>query len=165
MRDHDDGPSVTDVGHVLLNDRFGFIVQGAGGFVENEDPRIRHQGTRDRNPLPLPTRERTAMLPDPRVVPLGQFHNELVRPSELRRLHHRLHRQPRIGQGNVVAHRPVEQEILLQHDADVPTQPGGIHVRQIHPIDQDAPPFRHIEALDQFRDRAFSGRAPDRVRS
>ena len=32
---NDDGPcGLCRLRHVLLNDRFGFIVQGAGGFVE-----------------------------------------------------------------------------------------------------------------------------------
>jgi hypothetical protein len=49
------------------------------------------------------------------------------------------HRHRRIGERDVVAHRAVEQHVLLLDDADLAAQPGRIGHREIHPVHQDAP--------------------------
>ena len=55
MGNDDDRAAFADLRHVLLNDRFGFIVQRAGGFIENENARVGHQRAGNRNPLALAT--------------------------------------------------------------------------------------------------------------
>ena len=47
------GPSLGDVGHVALHDGLGFVVERAGGFVQDEDARIGEEGARNRKTLPL----------------------------------------------------------------------------------------------------------------
>ena len=82
-----------------------------------------------------------------------------------------LDRQCWIGQSDIVANRPIEQHVLLQDDADLPSQPGGIDHGEIDAVDEDAAAFRHVKSLDQLGQRALarsrrsdnadaSGRAP-----
>ena len=92
-----------------------------------------------------------------RVIAFRQFQNELVRAGQLGRLDHLLHRQPRIGQRDVVSHGTVEEKIFLEHDSHLPTQPGRVHLREIDTIDEDAPAFRHIQPLNQLGNGALAG--------
>ena len=96
------------------------------------------------------------MLADHGVVAFGQFQDELVRAGQLGGLHHRLQRRGRVGQGDVLAHAAVEQQVLLQHHADLAAQLGG-STRPSHAVDQDPAAFRHIQALHQFGQRALAG--------
>ena len=62
----------------------------------------------------------------------------------------------RVGERDIVAHRAVEQHVFLQHDADLPPQPGEIDHGEIDAIDQDAAALRHVEPLDELGKRAFA---------
>ena len=57
MRDDEDGSSLANLRHVLLDDGFGFVIQCARRFIENQNARIGDQGSCDGNALPLSTRE------------------------------------------------------------------------------------------------------------
>ncbi len=59
-------------------------VDRCGRVVEDEDARVDREGPRDRDPLPLPARERDAALADDGVVALRQPLDELVRLREPR---------------------------------------------------------------------------------
>ena len=61
-----------------------------------------------------------------------------------------------IGERDVVAHRAVEQHVLLQHDADLAAQPGRIDHGEIDAVDQHAAALGHVEALDQLGERALA---------
>ena len=62
-----------------------------------------------------------------------------------------------IGEGDVVVDGAVEQDVLLQHDADLPAQPGGIELRQVGAVEQDLALVRHVEPLDQLGQRRLAG--------
>src|SRR3989475_3728992 len=83
-----------------------------------------------------------------------------MRPGQLGSLHDLLHRDALVGQRDVVPPRPVEQEILLQHDANLAAQPDRIHLGQVHAVDQHAPSLRNVEALDQLGDGALARAGP-----
>src|SRR5690606_22184308 len=53
MRNDDDGATFANRLHVVLNDAFGFVIERAGGLVENQNARIGNQRTRNRNALAL----------------------------------------------------------------------------------------------------------------
>ena len=85
-----------------------------------------------------------------------------MRAGELRRLRSRAPSAAGIGERDVLAHRAVEQDVLLQHDADLPAQPGGVDRREIDAVDQHAAALGHVEALDQLGERALArARAAD----
>ena len=95
-------------------------------------------------------------LADHGVVALRQFQDEVVGAGELGGLDDPLHRHAGIGQGYVVADRAVEQDVLLKHHADLPAQPRRIDQGQIGAVDQDAAGLRHVEPLEQLRQRALA---------
>jgi hypothetical protein len=64
MRDHEYRPSATDRTHVSLDNGFGFVVQGTGRLVENQDSRVADQGAGDRYALTLTAGEICAVLTD-----------------------------------------------------------------------------------------------------
>ena len=72
------------------------------------------------------------------------------RARELGRLHNDLHRDARIRQGNVVANATVEQEVLLEDNANLASQPRRLDHREIDAVDQHAPGYREIEPLNQL---------------
>ncbi len=71
-------------------------------------------------------------------------------------VHDLVHRHGRIGQGDVLAHRAVEQQVLLQHHAHLPAQPGGIDQGQVHPVHQHAAALGGVQALDQLGQGGFA---------
>src|SRR5574337_253798 len=50
MCNDEDRTLLTDLRHVPLDYRFGFIVQCAGRFIENQNTRVRDQSPRNGNP-------------------------------------------------------------------------------------------------------------------
>src|SRR6202051_3305973 len=80
--DNENGTAFTDPAHVVLDDALTLVIERTGGFVEDQNAGIGHQGTGDRNALPLTTRETASSLPDDGVVSLGKFENELVRTGQ-----------------------------------------------------------------------------------
>ena len=61
-----------------------------------------------------------------------------------------------IGKRNILADGAIEKHVLLQHHADLAPQPGDIDHGEIDAVDQDAPALRHVEALDELRERALA---------
>ena len=55
--------------------------------VEDQDPRVGEHRARDRDALPLPTRQREAVLADDRLVAVGQLVDEVVGAREPRGAH------------------------------------------------------------------------------
>ena len=92
----------------------GRRVDRGGRVVEDEDARVDREGARDRDPLPLPARERDAALADHRVVALRQPLDELVRLREPRDALDLRVRQLRQAERDVLAHRGGEEERVLR---------------------------------------------------
>src|ERR1700758_867027 len=51
VRDDEDRAPLRNLLHVLLDDPFAFVIERAGCFVENENPRISNQSARNGNAL------------------------------------------------------------------------------------------------------------------
>jgi hypothetical protein len=148
VRDDEDGARLGDLHHVLLNDALALVVEGAGRLVEDQDARIGDERAGNGDALALAARERRAALADDGVVALAQLEDEFVRSREPRRCDDTLHRHGRIGERDVLAHRAVEQHVLLQDHADLAAQPCRVGHGEIHAVDQDGPALRNVEALN-----------------
>jgi hypothetical protein len=91
-----------------------------------------------------------------RVIALGQFENEVMRPGKLRGGHNPLDRHAGIGERDIVADRAIEQHVFLQDDANLTPQPGNIHRGEIDAVDQHAPALGEIEPLDELGQRRLA---------
>jgi len=69
--------------HVVLNDLFRFVVERAGGFVENQDARVGDQGAGDGDALALSARQACAVFSDFSVVAFRQFTMNSCAPASL----------------------------------------------------------------------------------
>ena len=156
MSDDDDGSPMHDRAHVLLNDALALVVERRGRLIEDENAGIDHQGPGDGDPLPLAAREIGAALLDHRVVALRQLGDELVRARESGRLHHDHARHRGIAKRDVLVDRAVEENVLLQHDADLPAQPSGIQLGDVDAVDHHLTGLRTVEALDRLGQRGFA---------
>src|SRR3981081_3939420 len=68
--------------HVVLDDALTLVIERAGGFVEDQNAGISHQGTSDRDALPLTAREAAPSFAYDRVIAFGKFENELMRARQ-----------------------------------------------------------------------------------
>src|SRR5687768_11810398 len=78
MRNDDTGATDRESLERALNRGLRFIVDGTGGLVEQQNAGIADDGSRQRNALPLPSRQPLPSLTDRRVVALRQALDELV---------------------------------------------------------------------------------------
>ena len=111
--DDDRRPVAHDLAQPGADLRLGRGVDGRGRVVEDEDARIDQERAGDRDPLPLPARERDPALADDGVVAVRELEDELVR---LRGLGGGLDRSMRrVGhpERDVVADRGGEEERIL----------------------------------------------------
>ncbi len=78
-------------------------------------------------------------------------------------LDHPRPRHGRIGEGDILVDGAVEQQVFLQHDANMAPQPRRIDLAQIRPVEEHLSFGRRIQALDEFGQRRFAraGRADD----
>lgn len=146
--DDEDGVPLRDSGHVVLDDAFRFVVQRTGGFVEDENARVGDQRAGDGDTLALAAGQCAALLADQGVVTFGQFEDEVVGAGQFGRLHDRAHLQGGVGQGDVLAHAAVKQRILLQHHADLSSEPGGLDQDQVDAVDEHSSRFGDVESLE-----------------
>src|SRR6185436_16424424 len=156
VRYDENRPPSGDLLHVLLNDALALIIEGAGRLIENQYARVADERAGNRNTLALTAGERRAALAYDRVIAFRQFEDEFMRARKPCCRHDALHRQGRIGECNILAHRAVEQHALLKDYTDLPAQPGRVGHCEIHSVDQNAPAFRDIEALDDLGDCALA---------
>ena len=70
MRDDKNRPPARHVFHVLLDDALTFIIKSAGRLVENKNPWVGHERTRDGDALALSARQAGAAFADRGVVAL-----------------------------------------------------------------------------------------------
>src|SRR5262249_45356056 len=71
------------------------------------------------------------------VISLRQFEHELVGAGELSGVDYPLDRHTPIGERDIVANRAIEQDVLLQHDTELPAQPSRVNHGEIDTVDQD----------------------------
>ena len=125
--------------HVVLDDALALVVERAGRLVEDQDARVGGERAGDGDALALAAGEVGAALLDHRVVAVRQLGDELVGAGEPRHRDHLRARHGGIGERDVVVDRAVEQQVFLQHDADLAAQPAGIDLGDIDAVEQDLP--------------------------
>src|SRR5882724_4350157 len=157
MGDDQHRPPGGDFPHIALDDVLALVVEGAGGFIEDQDSRVCHQRPRDRDPLALPARKARTALADDGVVSVRQAGDEFMGAGELGCGEHPLHAHAGIGERDVFADGAIEENVFLKDGANLPPQPCDVGHRQIDPIDQDAAALGHVQALGELCQGGFSG--------
>ena len=146
-----------DLAEALLEPALGAVVHGAGRLVEHQDRRLEQQRAGDRDRLALAAREALAALADVQVEAERMARDEVLDAGDLRRAQHRLIVGERRAERDVVAHRAMEQEHVLQHAADVAAQVGGIDLAQIGAVDQHRALVGLVEPQHQLLDGRLAG--------
>src|SRR6266542_4434543 len=95
------------------------LVQPRGRLVEDEDRSLPDRRTRDRDPLPLTPRQRDTPFAEDGVVAQGEGHDELMRVREARARLDLLRVGVRRAEGDVLPCGRVEQQRVLQDDAQL----------------------------------------------
>ena len=113
VRDDERRPAQHRAAQADADQRLGRGVDGCGGVVEDEDPRVDRERPRNREPLPLAAGERDPALADHRLVALRQPLDELVRLRGARDRLDRLLRQVAGAERDVLPHRRREEERIL----------------------------------------------------
>jgi hypothetical protein len=127
----------------------GLGVDRRGGVVQDEDAGIGEQGPGERHPLALPARQAEAALPHDRVVAIGQVGHEPGGAGGPGGGPHLVVGGVGPAVGDVGPDRVGEQEALLEHDADVPTQRLEGDVAHVDTVDPDRSPQHVVEAGQQ----------------
>jgi hypothetical protein len=139
-------------------------VDGGGGVVEQEHPRVDQQRPGQRHPLPLATGERQPLLTDDGVVPGGQLADEAVGLRGAGGGAHLVVAGPRAAERDVGAHRVGEQEAVLEDDAQRAAQRHRVQVPDVAAADPHRARGDVVEARQQAHHRRLArpGRADER---
>ena len=134
----------------VLDERFALAVEARRRLVEDEDAGIRQDGARDRDALPLAAREPDAALADDRVVLLLEPLDELV---AVRDVADRLDLvapgvRPRVG--DVFRDGAVEQEVVLEHDAQVLRKSRSLLSVRSRPSTSTRPDSGRLKAMTRL---------------
>ena len=117
------------------------------------------QRPRNRDSLLLPARQPHAALPDDCVVAFRQLLDELMRVARVRRGLHLAMGGIRVPNLDVGFDRVVEEEDVLQDEADRPMDVLQRQRSQVDPAETDRTLLRVPEAGDQVRHGRFAGAA------
>ena len=143
-------------GHQLLQRRLnltlGAGVHAAGGLVQDEDAGIGQHGPGDGEKLALALAQARAPLAQHGVITLGQSFDEIVGVGQFGRGHHLFIAGVGSAKADVVHHRVVEEEGVLQHDADLAPQAGQGHIPHVDAVDAHRPLTHIVKAGDEADD-------------
>ena len=156
---HEGGAAGAQTAQSFLDEVLTFRIQRRGRFVENQHPRIAQNGTGDRHPLTLAAGQLHAAFADDRVVLLRKALNELVRVRDFRHGHHFILRGSGLGEGDVLHHGAVEQEIVLHDHAQMTTILAQFELGHRRAVHFDLSLLRLGKRHDQRDHRAFAAAA------
>ena len=122
-----------------LDGAFVLHVQAGGGLIQQHHRRVLQQGPGDGDPLPLPAGEGGTVLPDHRLIALGQLADELVALGGLGGFQHLLIGGAPAAQADVLHHRVPKQHHVLEHHG-VGAQEGlRVHRGHVRPAQGHLP--------------------------
>src|SRR5215208_5294818 len=154
---NNDCRSIPDqVADCSLDQAFRFSVERRRRLIQNQDWRINQDCTCDSKPLALTAGKKDAALADNRIVPVGQFANEIVRKSNQGCFFNLLIARLRFAVCDVVPDRIVEKYGLLSDESDLPSQAGNGDVSYVYAIPQHRARARIVKTRQQLSKSRFS---------
>ena len=139
----------------VRHDGLGAVVEGAGGFVADDDRGLHGKGLGNQDALPLAARDVRAALAD-HGLHLHRHLADLV--GDARRLSSRpcvVQRQI-AGADDVAVDVPGHQLAVLQHDAHLRAHRREVEIGEVLPVVIDRPAGGRLEAEKQTHQRRFS---------
>src|SRR5579872_2664094 len=141
---------------VGVDQRLALRIERRGRFVEDHQLGIDDEGAGDGEALTLAAGEVGRAFLDPGLVTLRQALDELLGPGKPGRAHRVLEAEAGASGEDVVLHRAVEQEVLLQHDAEALAQMAQIDLAQLRPVDLHRAGIISVDSHQQARDRRLA---------
>ncbi len=155
--DHEGGAVLHHLVERGLHLGLGGGVERARRLVEDEDRRILEERARDRDALALAARQGASALAHLGVEAVRAAFDELERLGARTSRAHLLFRSVGLADDQVLLDRPVEQQRLLKHHADVVAQARKLDAANVHPVDLDDARLRIEGAVQQRERRRFAG--------
>ena len=140
-------PPACDAQQIGAHNRFALRIERAGSLVEDQDPRVVDQRPCDRKPLALSARQVGRTLFDVGLISVGHAFDEFFGTREPCRLHRIRERQAGTPGNDVVPYRTAEQEVVLQHHAEVLSQMAQVDIAQIGSVDLQEAAVISIDSL------------------
>src|SRR5271165_2116091 len=164
--DDDRGAALAQRAQRLLDRLLGLGIERRSRFVEEDEWGVLEKGAGDGDALALPAGELHAVLAARRVVPALESHDEVVRISRLGGGDDFLLARAWPAHRDVVAHRTLEQKILLRDIGDLPAKRSAGDGRDVDAVAKDLPGTNFIKAQDEVHHRrlAAAGAADQRRR-
>ena len=157
--DEEGGSSLHEGFEGLLDETLALGIEGAGGFVEDEDGRVAEDGACDGDALALTAGELDAAVADGGLVTLGEGLDEGVGVGETGGLFDLGLGGPGSTVGDVVGDRTTEQEDLLRDERELIAEIGERVVPGVAAVDDDAAPGGIVEAEQEGEQGGFAGAA------
>ena len=132
---------------------FVLFVQTGRGLVKNQNGRRAKRRPRDGDALSLPVGECGTPFAEDGFVTLGQRHDEIMRVGRARGLADLVKARAGSAAGDVVAHRDGEEDVVLQHDADLRTQRLEREPANVLSVDQHPPLLGVVETQNESDQR------------
>ena len=157
--DDDAGAVREDALEGLLDEAFGFAVETAGGFIEDEDARVAQDDAGEGDALFFTAAEAVAALADDGVVAIGEAGDEAVDVGGAGGLLDLFLGGIGAGEADVDGDGIVEEEGLLGDHADVGGEGSEGEVTQVDAIETDAALLGVIEARNEVGEGGLTGAA------
>src|SRR5580658_2022655 len=157
MSDNKSRSSLHQEIETALDHRFRFGVEGACRFIEDENARIRKNGARDGDALPLTAGELNAAFADYGFIAFWKALRKLIDTGYTTCLHELSFAGVGAAEENIVANGSIEEERVLEDNAQLfakATETDGV---QVYAIDQNLAVKSGVETADERDDRRFSG--------
>ena len=164
VSDHQGGAILRGPFQRLLHQLFRFSVQGAGGFVQQQQRRILQNGAGDGDALALAAGQTHAAFAQIGVVALRQLFDEAVRGGGAGRGPHFLIAGLRFAVADVLQGAGAENHRILQHHAHMTAQIGKRQFAHIHATQQYLSLLRIVKPQQELKQGglARAGRAHQR---
>ena len=135
VRNDERGAAFEEAVEGFLDEVLALGVEGARGFVEDEDLRVLQHGARDRDALLLAAGELDAALADARFVAFRKRRDEVVGVRDTGGVLDFFIGRGALSVANVLGDRARKEHRLLRDDADLAAKPLRIELLQITAVE------------------------------
>src|SRR5690606_9888630 len=155
VRDDEGGAPAAEVLEAVADEGLALGVEAGGGLVEDEDAGVGDDRTRDGDALPLSAGELDAALADDGVVAVVEALDELIAVRDAGGGADLLDAGAGARERDVLADGAVEEEVVLEDDAELGAVVLEPHGGEVLAVDEDAARERAVEGHDEVDERAL----------